>query len=59
MKIKKIPRIGVAVKDLEKAKDFFINVLGAKKGSSTNGMKPNTTTLSKTKFLPRALSHIT
>jgi len=32
MKIKKIPRIGIAVKELEKAKDFFLNVLGATKG---------------------------
>ncbi len=30
--IKKIHRIGIAVKDLEKSKDFFLNVLGAKKG---------------------------
>jgi len=32
MQVEKIPRIGIAVKDLEKAKDFFINVLGAKSG---------------------------
>jgi len=32
MQVEKIPRIGIAVKDLEKAKDFFINVLGAKRG---------------------------
>ncbi len=32
MQVEKIPRIGIGVKDLEKAKDFFINVLGAKSG---------------------------
>ncbi len=32
MHVKKIPRIGIAVRDLEKAKDFFINVLGATRG---------------------------
>jgi len=30
--IKKINRIGIAVKDLDKAIDFFVNVLGAKRG---------------------------
>jgi len=32
MEIKSVPRIGIAVKDIEKAKDFLINVLGAKSG---------------------------
>ncbi|MFH1350343.1 MAG: VOC family protein [Pseudomonadota bacterium] len=32
MEIKKINRIGLAVKDLDKAIDFFVNVLGAKRG---------------------------
>ena len=30
--IKKVHRIGIAVKDLEKAKSFFLDVLGATKG---------------------------
>ncbi len=32
MKIEKIPRIGIAVKDLEAAKHIFINILGAESG---------------------------
>jgi methylmalonyl-CoA/ethylmalonyl-CoA epimerase len=32
MQIKKINRIGIAVKDLDKAIDFLVNVLGAKRG---------------------------
>ena len=32
MGVKKINRIGIAVKDLDKAIDFFVNVLGAKRG---------------------------
>lgn len=32
IKIDKIPRIGIAVRDIEKAKKFFIDVLGAKSG---------------------------
>ena len=32
MEIQKIHRVGIAVKDLEKSKDFLINVLGAKRG---------------------------
>jgi methylmalonyl-CoA/ethylmalonyl-CoA epimerase len=32
MQVKGVNRIGIAVKDLEKAKDFFINILGAKPG---------------------------
>ena len=32
MGIKKINRIGIAVKDLDKSIDFFVNVLGAKHG---------------------------
>jgi methylmalonyl-CoA/ethylmalonyl-CoA epimerase len=32
MQVKKINRIGIAVKDLDKAVDFLVNVLGAKRG---------------------------
>lgn len=32
MQVKSVNRLGIAVKDLEKAKDFFIKVLGAKPG---------------------------
>jgi methylmalonyl-CoA/ethylmalonyl-CoA epimerase len=32
MQIKKINRIGIAVKELDKAIDFMVNVLGAKRG---------------------------
>ena len=34
MQIKKINRIGIAVKDLDKAVDFLVNVLGAKRGAT-------------------------
>jgi methylmalonyl-CoA/ethylmalonyl-CoA epimerase len=37
MEVEKIPRIGIAVKDLEKAKDFLINVFGAKTGIKFKG----------------------
>ena len=32
MQVKSVNRLGIAVKDLEKAKDFFLNTLGAKPG---------------------------
>jgi methylmalonyl-CoA epimerase len=32
MQVKSVNRLGIVVKDLEKAKDFFINALGAKSG---------------------------
>lgn len=32
MKVKKVSRIGIAVKDLDKAVDFFVKVFGAKEG---------------------------
>ncbi len=32
MRVKSVNRLGIAVKDLEKAKDFFLNTLGAKPG---------------------------
>ena len=32
MNIKKINRLGIAVKDLDKAIGFFVNILGAKRG---------------------------
>ena len=45
MNIKKINRLGIAVKDLDKAIDFFVNVLGAKRGVLYQGFLDTLVTL--------------